>query len=72
MRQLNYYTLLIKNIETNLWGVEFGDFDRETVEDEKDYWRDSEGYMGSRIKIIKTSESQKEIDEIVAILNQTK
>ena len=78
--QEKYYTLLIKYIEGNLWGVEFGDFDRKTVEDERDYWRncvintwrDPEGYMGPRTKIITTSESQKEIDAIVAKLNQTK
>jgi len=66
-----YYTLLIQSKETGLWGVEFGDFDRETVEDERDCtWRDSEGYKLNQTKIIKTAEVQKEIDHHVAELNK--
>ena len=67
---MNYYTLLIKNPETKKWSVEFGDFDRETVEEERDItWREGEDYKLKDTKIIKTAESQDEIDKEVTRLN---
>lgn len=66
-----YYTLLIQNPDTNVWAVEFGDFDRETVEEERDItWREGEGYKLYNTKIIKTGEDQKEINAKVDELNK--
>ena len=70
MNKPNYYTLLIKQNKSNKWRIEFGDFDRETVEEERDItWREGLGCTLKDTKIIKTSESQKEIDAEVKRLN---
>lgn len=55
-----YHTLLIKY--DNQWFIEFGDYDRESVEEE------AEEYRGEQ-KIITTSENQKEIDSVVNSMN---
>ena len=73
MKKSYYYTLLIKGNRSNKWRIEFGDFDRETVEEERDItWREGLGCTLKDTKIIKTSESQKEIDAKVAKLNEVK
>ena len=63
-----YYTLLIKNPSTRLWGIEFGDYDREIVEEERDItWREGYGTTLDHTRIIKTGQSP---DEVNAKLNE--
>jgi len=57
-----YYTLLV--YERGLWGIQFGDFDRDVVEQER---RDS--YPRSRAMIIASAPDQAEIDAVVAQMN---
>lgn len=57
-----YYTLLV--YEHGNWGIQFGDFDRDVVEQER---RDS--YARSRATIISSAPEQAEIDAVVAQMN---
>ena len=59
-----YYVLVIKGPDSN-WGVEFGDYERETVEFEQMTYEDTGYYT----KIIRTTEDQKSIDLAVSQLN---
>ena len=61
-----YYSLLIHS--NGAWGVEFGDYDREEVEAERDSYLD--GNTGERTRIIRTSDQQADIDAAVAELNR--
>ena len=61
----NYYTLVVR--EDDQWLVQFGDFNKEVVNDEMD---DSYGdYKKKDLKIICTAESQEQIDTEVRNLN---
>ena len=62
-----YHTLVVQ-VGTR-WGIAFGDHDRETVEFEREDYRDR-GWRARWIKIITTKTSrQSEIDAAVAALN---
>jgi hypothetical protein len=61
----NYYTLVVR--ENDQWLVQFGDFNKEVVNDEMD---DSYGdYKKKDLKVICTAESQEQIDTEVRNLN---
>jgi len=62
-----YYSLLIR--EHGKWSVEFGDYDRETVEFERADILYYSGYGARDLKIIKSGVSQSSIDAAVAKLN---
>lgn len=64
-----YYTLIARVKEDNSpWAAQFGDFDRETVEDEKAEYEDGGEY--SALKIISTAPEQAAIDSKIAALNE--
>lgn len=67
-----YYTLLVKELTDEWqprWVIEFGDYDRETVEDELQTVMDSYDRKRRDLKIIATSDKQEDIDAKVAELN---
>lgn len=60
-----YHTLLLAT--DGVWGVEFGDYSKRCVEDERaEYRRD---YPANRLRIVTTGDSQADIDAEVARLN---
>lgn len=62
-----YFTLLVRDGAGRPWGIHFGDFDRETVEDER---RDGRDYYAARdMKIITTGSRQAAINAAVTRLN---
>jgi hypothetical protein len=65
-----YYTLLSRTSRNGQWAIEFGAYEREDVEQERDDMRDSH-YEGPRpaYHIITTDDSQASIDARVAELN---
>lgn len=66
MKTKSYYTLLI--LEAGKWSIHFGDYDKEVVEDEKADCKDSD--PKAKMKIIRTGDTQAEINEAVATLNK--
>ena len=67
-RPRTYYTLLMRDNPNEPWRIEFGDWDLETVRDERDERR----YNGHRtfdIKIVKTDGTQNAINHKVDVLN---
>jgi len=65
-----YYTLVVYDIENNMWYAEFGDYDKSVVQDEMDDL--SYGYQSilkKNMKIIKTSVDQTEINRAINIAN---
>lgn len=62
-----YHTLIAFNGDK--WGIEFGDYCRETVEDEMESYLDSGEYKKNSLRIIRTSDKQADIDSAVARLN---
>jgi hypothetical protein len=61
-----YYTLAVR--EDGVWGAQFGDYDRETVVDEKIDYHDH-GYSARDLKIIRTGDNQVDIDARIAAMN---
>ncbi len=59
-----YYTLLIRDSVSSYWVIEFGDFDRENVEQEA-----LDSYDGLDWRIICTGDDQNSIDVRVHELN---
>lgn len=67
-----YHTLLLNSGTTGepLWGVEFGDYDRQCVQDElEEYRRD---YPAKALRIIATGDKQADIEAALAKLNDWK
>ena len=62
---MRYYTLLARESVTEPWGIQFGDYDKEVVEDEK--FDQSESWP--HLKIISSKDDQASIDAKVAELN---
>ena len=62
-----YYTLTEWNPLTHKWEAEFGDHDREVVEDEKQDRLDEE--HPPRMKVISSGETQAEINEELEKIN---
>jgi len=63
-----YHTLVVRDGKASPWGIHFGDYDRETVEQEREDGRDY--YKAGDMRIITTSDArQATIDAAVAKLN---
>jgi hypothetical protein len=67
---MQYYTLLIRI--AGKWQIEFGDYEKQAVEFERDSIKDSpaSGVKAKDLKIIKTDEEQSAIEAKVAELNK--
>jgi len=63
-----YYTLLTREHKNETWAIEFGDYDREVVDQERRDLRDGMS-SGHQFKIISTKGDQKSINAAVAALN---
>lgn len=61
-----YYTLAVR--EDGVWGPDFGDYDRDTVVDEKLDYQDR-GYSARDLKIIRTGDTQADVDARIAAMN---
>lgn len=68
-RNRSYYTLLVRESERDPWAIHFGDYDRDTVEDERYIERHAGDYAAINIRIITTGDTQAEIDAEVDRLN---
>lgn len=64
-----YYTLVSRNSAASRWCIEFGDYDRNTVKEEQQDLKD-DGHSMSNLMIIKSGDTQSEIDAAVAALNR--
>jgi hypothetical protein len=58
-----YYSLV--TLENGLWAVQFGDYDKQVVKQEK-----QDSYHGTKSRIITTEETQESIDKAVKLLNE--
>lgn len=64
---VNYFTLAIRT--NGIWGAEFGDYHKATVQEEKADRRYCDGIKAADICIIMTDETQAAIDAGIAQLN---
>lgn len=62
-----YYTLIIRRADG--WGIEFGDYDRKVVVEERRYLIEGRLDKAQDMKIIKTGDGQSEIAQAVMDLN---
>lgn len=63
-----YYSLLVR--EAGRWAVQFGDYDKEIVNAERDDYRDgSQGIKAKDMRVVATKGTQAAIDAEVARLN---
>lgn len=71
MKPRTYHTLLLLEHDDkgSRWAIGFGDYDRDTVEFERDDHRDH-GYRAKELKIITTTDLQADIDAAVRELNE--
>jgi hypothetical protein len=63
-----YFTLITRDNPSKSWVIEFGGWDRDDVESERQSYRDH-GVKASDLKIIRTDGRQASIDARVADLN---
>ncbi len=70
MKTKTYYTLLSRENKQARWAIEFGDYSRSVVRQERDDMKDG-AYCDYAFKIIETSDAQASIDAAVAALNNT-
>lgn len=66
-----YYTLAVQWEKGDRYTPEFGDYDLECVQDERDDMLYSYDLKGRQIKVIKTDDSQSSIDSAISKLNAT-
>ena len=66
-----YYTLAVQWEKGDRYTPEFGDFDIECVQDEREDMLYSYDLKGKQIKIIKTDADQSAIDQAISKLNAT-
>jgi hypothetical protein len=67
-----YYYLAIQWEKGDRYMPEFGDYDLECVEDERDYYLESSyDLKPKQIKIIKSDGTQSSLDQAIAKLNAT-
>ena len=68
MKAPRYYTLAVRM--NGEWSPEFGDFDRETVQIERNSYRQSPmGFAAKDLMILISGDSQDEINDAIASLN---
>jgi len=67
-----YYSLLSRSSATDPWVIEFGDYIRAVVSQERDDMKDDYANKGLVYKIIKTHDGQAFIDSAAAALNGKK
>lgn len=63
----HYHSLLL--LDSGIWRPEFGDYDKSTVEAERDDYHQGGGYPLRDLRIITTSDTQSAINAAVATLN---
>jgi hypothetical protein len=63
-----YYTLLSRETPKDRWVIEFGDYSRSVVRQERDDMKDG-AFCDHAFKIIATGDAQSAIDAAVAALN---
>ena len=69
---MSYYTLLVRD-ENKPWEIAFGDYDEETVIDERDDYTEGQNYKKKNTKIVRTNTArQSEIDKVVRKLNHSR
>lgn len=68
MTKKPYFSLLRREGRNTPWCIEFGDYERKTVSDEMDEYRDN-GETLANLRIIKTADDQASINAKVAGLN---
>lgn len=65
-----YHTLIVRDGSPGCpWGPDFGDYDLQTVKDERADRRD-QGFKASELRIITTADSQDEIRDAVREINR--
>jgi hypothetical protein len=65
-----YYSLLSRAPDDTKWSIEFGDYKRSVVKQERDDMKDGH-YCDHAFKIIETTDEQSSIDAAVFNLNYT-
>jgi len=61
-----YYILMVYNTEHNKWYQEFGDYDKSVVQSEFEHFPEGyEGILKKNMKIVKSGDTQSEIDSII-------
>jgi hypothetical protein len=63
-----YYTLAVKSVD-NIWGPDFGDYNRKVVAQEMADRRESGDYDSDEMQVISSGDSQAEINAAIAELN---
>ncbi|WP_316235074.1 MULTISPECIES: hypothetical protein [unclassified Bradyrhizobium] len=66
----NYYTLVSRETKGSPWVIEFGDYSRAVVADERNDMKDGD-YCDHAFKILTTLDDQASIDAAVAELNRS-
>ena len=64
-----YHTLLSLQKNATAYAIEFGDYDRDCVKEERDDMIAAHDYSGAKFRIIKTGDRQADIDAVVATFN---
>lgn len=62
-----YHSVIARQFNGDLWGIQFGDYDIECARDEKDYMIESGEWFA--VKVITTGDNQIAIDAEVKRLN---
>lgn len=62
-----YYTLATLDKASGLYHPQFGDYDLETVQDEREEYKEK----GERTKIVRSADDQASVNAAVALLNRT-
>lgn len=65
-----YFTLLSRGPDDTRWAIEFGDYKRGVVKQERDDMKDGD-YCDHAFRIIETDDAQSAIDAAVFALNNT-
>ena len=63
---MTYYSLFVYDVDHNKWYQEFGDYDKQTVlEEMEDLNYGYQGILKKNMKIVKTSDDQKSINQML-------